>query len=91
VVASLWVAVNLGGFDLSLVSAGVSLRSGAYDVALAMLCWMLLAPYFEASNYLLYLDARSRQEGLDLLEQVRRAFPAVGKAGAAGLAVALLA
>jgi hypothetical protein len=81
VLIGLWAATNLGGFDVVLASAELSLGDPVYDVALAMLCWLLLAPYFEASNFLLYLDARTRQEGLDLLQRVRRAFPASGRTG----------
>jgi hypothetical protein len=88
VLIGLWAAANLGGFDVVLASAELSLGNPVYDVALAMLCWLLLAPYFEASNFLLYLDARTRQEGLDLLRRVRRAFPATGRTGVALLLVA---
>jgi hypothetical protein len=74
----LWAAMNLGGFDVALASAELSVDDPVYDMALAMLSWLLLAPYFEASSFLLYLDARTRQEGLDLLQRVRRVFPATG-------------
>ena len=79
----LWAAMNLGGFDVALASAELSLADPVYDIGLAMLCWLLLAPYFEASSFLLYLDARTRQEGLDLLQRVRRVFP-TGRTGTAG-------
>jgi hypothetical protein len=86
----LWAGMNLGGFDVALASAELSLDDPVYDIALAMLCWLLLAPYFEASSFLLYLDARTRQEGLDLLQRVRHVFPATGRTGtAARLAVVL--
>src|SRR5262249_52787154 len=47
--------------------------------------WLLLTPYFEASNFLLHLDTRTRQEGLDLFFRVRRLFPLNGKQLAGGL------
>jgi hypothetical protein len=81
VAISLWAAINLGGFDLTLASASLSLRNPVYDLTLVMACWLMLAPYFEVSNFLLYLDARTRQDGLDLLQRVRRAFPVTGRAG----------
>jgi hypothetical protein len=90
ILLALWIAINLGGLDVALASAELSLTNPVYDVALAMVCWLLLAPYFEASSFLLYLDARTRQEGLDLLRRVRHAFPASGRTGATAiLAIAL--
>jgi len=73
---ALWAAQNLGGFDLALLDFQLSLGNPVYDLALFLGVWLLLAPYFEASNYLLYLDTRTRREGLDLLYRVRRAFGA---------------
>ena len=87
---ALWVAMNLGGFDLAVASVALSVRNPVYMIALGMLCWLLLAPYFEASNYFLYLDARTRQEGLDLLHRVTRAFPSKAKAGSIILALGCL-
>jgi hypothetical protein len=74
---ALWAAQNLGGFDLALLDFQLSLGNPVYDLALFLAVWLLLAPFFEASNYLLYLDTRTRREGLDLLYRVRRAFGAV--------------
>jgi hypothetical protein len=81
----LWTALNLAGLDVAAASAVLTVANPVYDVALAMLVWLLLAPYFEASNFLLYLDCRTRREGLDLLRRVRRAFPVAGRVGAAAL------
>jgi hypothetical protein len=85
---TLWAAQNLGGFDLALLDFQLSLGNPVYDLALFLAVWLLLAPYFEASNYLLYLDTRTRREGLDLLYRVRRAF---GAADPRRVAVALAA
>jgi hypothetical protein len=74
--AGVWAAQNLGGFDLALLDFQLSLGNPVYDLALFLLVWLLLGPYFEASNYLLYLDTRTRREGLDLLYRVQRAFGA---------------
>jgi hypothetical protein len=88
-VIAFWAAMNLGGFDLALAGSALSVRNPVYVVALMMTCWLLLAPYFEVSNYLLYLDARTRQEGLDLLHRVNRAFVIKPRSGAAVLAIAV--
>ena len=77
VLVAVWVAGNLGGFDVALLDFELSLSNSVYDFALFLAVWLLLAPFFEASNYLLYLDTRTRQEGLDLLYRVQRAFSAV--------------
>jgi hypothetical protein len=90
----LWVGDSLCGFDLALPGVVLSLSNPAYDTALVLACWLLLAPYFEASNFLLHADARTRQEGLDLLFRVQRAFPLPGGKTAgvlAALALGLLA
>ena len=81
VAIALWAATNLGGFDLALASAALTVRNPVFDLSLAMICWLLLAPYFEVSNFLLYLDTRTRQEGLDLLQRVCAAFPTPGRVG----------
>ncbi|HTU88932.1 MAG TPA: DUF4129 domain-containing protein, partial [Gemmataceae bacterium] len=39
-----------------------------------LLSWLLLAPFFEAGNFLMHTDIRTRQEGLDLQYRVQRAF-----------------
>jgi hypothetical protein len=73
--ALLWAADNLGGFDTALLNVQLALfENPVYTTALFMLCWLLLAPFFEASNFLLHTDVRTRQEGLDLQYRVQRAF-----------------
>jgi hypothetical protein len=77
--AILWVAGNLAGFDVGFVSLQLDLGNRAYFLAVLFLSWLLLAPSFEAANYLLYLDTRTRQEGLDLQYRVQRTFPALDR------------
>jgi hypothetical protein len=74
VAVGLWVADNFAGVETSFVAVQLSPLNPVYLVALLLLCWLLLAPYFEACNFLLYVDSRTRQEGLDLMFRVRRAF-----------------
>jgi hypothetical protein len=92
VVVVLWVGDNLFGFDLALAGLLLAPGNGAYATGLVLLAWLLLAPYAEASNYLLHVDARARYEGLDLWYRVQRAFPGGerGRTGAALLAVGLV-
>jgi Domain of unknown function (DUF4129) len=77
-----WTADHLGGFDLARIELFFSLTNPVYLTALLMLSWMLLAPYAEAANYLLHVDARARYEGLDLWYRVQRYFPVREKATA---------
>jgi Domain of unknown function (DUF4129) len=70
-----WTVDHLGGFDLARIELFFSLSNPVYLTALLMLSWMLLAPYAEAANYLLHVDARARYEGLDLWYRVQRYFP----------------
>jgi hypothetical protein len=73
---ALWAADAFAGVDTALLSVQLGLFTNpAYTVALFMVCWLLLSPFFEATNFLLHLDARTRREGLDLLYRIRRAFP----------------
>jgi hypothetical protein len=73
--AVLWVGENLAGFDTALLAVEMALPANpTYTIALLMLGWLLLAPYFEAANFLLHLDTRTRQEGLDLFYRVQRSF-----------------
>jgi hypothetical protein len=67
------------------------LSNPVYRAAVVLLAWLLLAPFFEASNYLLHVDARTRHEGLDLWYRVRRHFPAARSVGAALLLLGLFA
>jgi hypothetical protein len=71
----LWTAEHLAGLDVALAGLVLSAGNPVYITALLMLAWLLLAPYFEAANYLLHADARARYEGLDLWYRVRRFFP----------------
>jgi hypothetical protein len=86
-----WVAGNLAGFDTAVLSVQLDDVPGnrAYILSLFLFAWWLLSPYYEASNFLLYLDTRMRQEGLDLLYHVQRLFATERKT--AGVAVVLLA
>jgi hypothetical protein len=93
VVIGLWAAGNLAGFNTSVLSFQLDpLHNGAYLLSLFLLAWLLLSPFHEASNFLLYLDTRVRQEGLDLLYQVQRVFATPERtkvvAGALGVVVA---
>lgn len=91
----LWIAGNLAGLDVALLSYQLALSNPVFLTAAALLAWLLLTPYFEASSFLLCLDTRVRQEGLDLLFRVQRAFAggavkrAVGVFLALGLGLAL--
>ncbi|HEY7424410.1 MAG TPA: DUF4129 domain-containing protein [Gemmataceae bacterium] len=76
----LWVADNLGGFDTALLSAELSFLSNpVYTLAVFLLSWLLLTPFFEAGNFLLHTDIRTRQEGLDLQYRVRRIFEGINR------------
>jgi hypothetical protein len=79
---ALWAAEALGGFDVALVRLLCSLGNPAYAVALLALAWWLLMPYLEAVNYLFYVDARTRYEGLDLWYRVEEFFPVPNKSRA---------
>ncbi|HEY7152921.1 MAG TPA: DUF4129 domain-containing protein [Gemmataceae bacterium] len=79
-VSVLWVADNLGGFDTALLGAELSFLSNPlYTTALFLLSWLLLAPFFEAGNFLLHTDIRTRQEGLDLQYRVQRIFVGINR------------
>lgn len=73
--------------DIALTSAQLDLGNPVFLGGLVGLAWMLLTPYAEACNHLLYLDARARSEGLDLWFRVGRAF----RTGAAVVLALLLA
>jgi hypothetical protein len=81
----LWVAGNLAGLDVAYLKVQLSAADPVYATALVLLAWLLLTPYFEASNFLLHLDTRTRQEGLDLRFRVERVFAVVGSKSAAVL------
>jgi hypothetical protein len=80
----LWVTGNLAGLDVAYLKVQLSPGNPVYAMALVLLAWLLLTPFFEASNFLLHLDTRTRQEGLDLRFRVERVF-AVGRKSAAVL------
>jgi hypothetical protein len=75
----LWVADHFGGFDVALAAHVLTPANPVWVVSVGLLAWLLLVPYFEASNYLLHADDRARYEGLDLWYRVRRLFPASAK------------
>jgi|SRR5579884_1526668 len=76
----LWVADTLCGFDTTLLEVQLALfENPVYTTALFMLSWLLLTPFFEASNFLLHTDVRTRQEGLDLQFRVQRAFGGIAE------------
>jgi hypothetical protein len=85
VAAGLWVAGNLAGLDVAYLKVQLSAGDPVYTTALVLLAWLLLAPFFEASNFLLHLDTRTRQEGLDLRFRVERVFAVAGRKSAAVL------
>jgi hypothetical protein len=85
---ALWGAGNLLGLEVALLDFQLSLGNPLYVVSLALVAWLLLTPYFEASSFLLHLDTRTRQEGLDLLYRVQRLFPAASGAQQAAAATA---
>ena len=65
---------SVAGFDAAFVAMQLTITNPVYDLALALLSWLLLAPFFEASNFLLHVDARARREGLDLQMRVQSVF-----------------
>ncbi len=85
--AGLWVLTSLAGFDAAFVALQMTLANPVYDLALALLSWLLLAPFAEASNFLMHLDARTRQEGLDLQLRVQNVFPTTERRRIGALAV----
>ena len=87
--AGLWVLTSLAGFDAAFVALQLTLANPVYDLALVLLAWLLLAPFAEASNFLLHMDARTRQEGLDLQIRVQNAFPTAERKRVGALVVLL--
>jgi hypothetical protein len=76
----LWIADNLAGLDTALLSAELTfLANPVYTMALFLLSWLLLTPFFEAGNFLLHTDIRTRREGLDLQYRVQRVFSALAR------------
>ncbi len=72
--AALWVAGSPAGLDVSFLQLILSPDNPAFLIPLTALAWLALAPYFEASSFLLHLDNRVRYEGLDLMQRVRTLF-----------------
>jgi hypothetical protein len=77
VLALLWAADSFAGFETGLLALQLSPANPLYVLVLFQFAWVLLSPYHEAANFLLYTDTRIRQEGLDLLYRVRRALAGV--------------
>jgi hypothetical protein len=73
--AVLWVAGGPAGLDVAFLGLILSPDNPAFVIPLAALAWLVLAPYFEASSFLLHLDNRVRYDGLDLARRVRALFP----------------
>lgn len=85
----LWSGDQLAGFDTGVLYLMLAPDNPVYLLALGALAWWLLAPYHEAVNYLFYMDARTRYEGVDLWYRLEQYFPAqkISKAGAILLAL----
>jgi hypothetical protein len=95
--AGLWAAEAFAGLETALLAAGLGLFANpVYTAVLFLTCWLLLSPFFEACNFLLHLDTRTRREGSDLFYRIQRAFPPaensrpVSETSTARQAVALL-
>jgi hypothetical protein len=84
---ALWAAEALGRFDVALLQLLCSLSNPPYLVGLVALAWWLLTPYFEAVNYLFFIDDRTRYEGLDLWYRVDDAFSQLAKKAGVALLV----
>jgi hypothetical protein len=76
IILGLWAVDHFAGVDVALAERVVTPVNPVFVVSVGLLAWLLLVPYFEASNYLLHADDRARYEGLDLWYRVRRLFPA---------------
>jgi hypothetical protein len=87
----LWAAESLGGFDVAFVNVLCSLGNMAYLFTLTLAAAWLLMPWTQAVDYLFFVDARTRYEGLDLWQRVEELFPVErqSKVGALLAAVAL--
>lgn len=69
----LWAADNLAGLDTALLDVELQFFGNpVYTLALFLVGWLLLSPFFEACDFLLHTDIRTRQEGLDLQYRVQR-------------------
>jgi hypothetical protein len=86
----LWTLGNLGGVDVALLTVVLEPTNPVFLLAATLFAWLLLAPYFEAANFLLSLDTRVRQEGIDLLHRVQRSFAATRHKAAVVVGMALV-
>lgn len=84
---ALWTAANLAGLDTGGLPFELTFGNPVYVLSLVLFSWLLLAPFFEAANFLLHFDARTRREGLDLLYRVQRVFAPAARAPEAPRAV----
>jgi hypothetical protein len=87
--AALWVAIGPAALDVAFLDLLLSPKNPAFVISLVALAWLALAPYFEASSFLLYLDNRVRHEGLDLTYRVRSLFRTFDKGRVAVFLLAL--
>ena len=71
----LWVLDGIAGLDAAFVGLQLSIANPVYDLALILFAWLLLAPFFEASNFLCTWTPAARHEGLDLQVRVPAPFP----------------
>jgi Domain of unknown function (DUF4129) len=86
----LWTAGNMIGLEVSFWWIVLQLGNPAYLLALGLLAWYLVSPFHEAVNFLLHADRRTRQDGLDLLVRVRRAFGGSGRRTMVALLIVFL-
>jgi hypothetical protein len=82
----LWVLNDLTGLDAAFVALQLTIANPIYDLALVLFAWLLLSPFFEACNFLTHVDARTRQEGLDLQVRVQHLYPTVERQRVGALA-----
>ena len=73
--AGLWVLSSLAGFDAAFIALQLTLANPVYDLALILLAWLLMAPFSEASNFLMHIDARARKRDWICKFDVQNVFP----------------
>ncbi len=86
----LWSAGSLAGLDTAFVDVQLGLGNPVFLLAIVVLAWLMLTPYFEASTFLLHLDHRVRHDGLDLVYRVQRFFPPSSRSSIVGGVLALV-
>ena len=74
---------SFAGFDAAFIAMQLTIANPVYDLTLALFSWLLLAPFFEASNFLTLVDARARREGLDLQVRVQSVFSGAERSASA--------